>query len=160
MTPAACARCGAFASELTAVVDRVLCRDCVGRLTGQTLYSGPAVTAVGVLLNPTPAAVMLALNHHRLGDPKARGWAIVAAVLAVVYLVLIQVDLPNSVFLGAGMAGGFAISQAWNKRWPALETAGFKRRNPWWVVLATLGVLAGLIALYAVAATALGRADG
>jgi hypothetical protein len=157
MTPAACARCGAFATELSVVAGRSLCRPCVDRLAASTLYSGQAITAVAVLLNPTSAAVMLALNHRRLGSPQARAWGIAAAVIGLVYLGLMQLEIPNAVFLGAGIGAGYSMTRAWNSQWPALEAAGFKRRNPWWVVLATVGVLVALVVIYAVVSTALER---
>jgi len=81
MSPTACARCGSFQDALTAIAERPLCKECLGRLTASaTLYSAQSATAVGVLLNPCAAAVMLALNYRRLENRgQARAFGVAAA---------------------------------------------------------------------------------
>ncbi|MBK7865266.1 MAG: hypothetical protein IPJ65_43035 [Archangiaceae bacterium] len=152
----ACSRCGSFSSELTLICERELCPACIERLAGATLYSAPAVRTVAVLLNPVPAAVMMALNYRRLESPRARGWLLGAVALGIGYGVLMQLPLPNFAFLAVGVSTGLAMTQRWAAvDWPVLEKAGFKRRSPWWVVLATLGAMLVLVLIYSAVAAVL-----
>lgn len=145
----ACARCGTFAA-LQPIAGQTLCKPCIDRLSTETpLYSGRAIAALAILTNPTAGIVMLAMNYSRLGDrAKARSWTIAAVVFCVIYVVLMQIDLPNGVYLGANVGLGITLRRTWDADGKQLEALGFKRRNPWWVVLVTLAAIAAYAVIY------------
>ena len=145
----ACARCGTFA-QLELISGQPLCKPCVERLAATTaLYSSRAVRAIAILMNPTAAVAMLAINFGKLGDKaRARSWTVGAVVLGVAYLVLMQLDLPNGIYLGVNVALGLTLGRGWQPEADALHGLGFQKRNPWWVVLITFAALVAYVALY------------
>ena len=145
----ACARCGTFA-QLRPIAGQALCKACVERLSAETpLYSGRAIAVLAILANPTAGIAMLAMNYSRLGDrAKARSWAIGAVVFAVIYIVLMQLNLPTGAFVGANVGLGLTLRRTWDADGKQLETLGFKRRNPWWVVLVTIAAMVAYGAIY------------
>jgi hypothetical protein len=159
MSDAACSRCGTF-SALTPVAGQQLCAQCIERLKAMPVYSQVAVRAVAILTNPTAGAAMLAMNHSALGNKaRAREWTIAAVVIGVVYVILMNIDaIPNGAFLAGNVGAGIAMSRSWEPEWAMLAKLGFKKRNPWWVVLATLGALVVLVVVLTAVELARGEA--
>lgn len=160
MSDAACSRCGTFAA-LTPVTGQELCAQCIERLKAMPVYSQVAVRAVAILTNPTAGAVMLAMNYSAVGNKaKAREWTIAAVVVGVIYVILMNIDaIPNAAFLVANIGAGITMGRTWEPEWAVLEKHGFRKRNPWWVVLATLGALVVLVVVLTAIELARGEAS-
>lgn len=151
---AACDRCGTFSDERRALGSRQLCPACLAHLaTGARFWSSRYVTGLGVLLNPTPAAVLLALNWQRAGDPRqARQMWLNAGVLALCYLALLlsQVEVPGAVTLGVGIALGTWLGRSFHEPSERLRTAGAQSANRFLPILFTLlalGLVVGAMVL-------------
>jgi hypothetical protein len=148
----ACDRCGTFSEERRALGSRQLCPACLGHLATSARYwwSG-YVTGVGVLLNPTAAAVLVALNWHRAGDAARakQGW-LNAGLLALCYAAVLfsRVDLPMGLTLAAGVGLGLSVGRSFRLPSEALRVAGAQSANrvlPVLLTFVTMGVL--LVAL-------------
>ncbi|MEW6433287.1 MAG: hypothetical protein AB1730_17425 [Myxococcota bacterium] len=148
---AACDRCGTFSDERRALGSRSLCPACLAHVaTGARYWSSRYVSGLGVLLNPTPAAVLLALNWQRAGDPKrARQMWLNAGILGVCYLALLfsGVELPGAVTIGVGIGLGVWLGRTFQEPSERLRAAGAQSANRFLPVLCTLIAFAVVIAV-------------
>lgn len=147
---AACDRCGTFSDERKPLGSRSLCPACLTHVaTGARYWSSRYVTGLGVLLNPTPAAVLLALNWQRAGDPKqARQMWVNAGILGVCYLALLfsSVELPSGVTIGVGIGLGVWLGRSFQEPSERLRAAGAQSANRFLPILFTLIAFAAVIA--------------
>lgn len=150
MDAVACQRCGTFVPDL-GLSERLVCEPCFERLAKAGRYwSANYLKGVGVLLNPTVAMVLLALNLARLGEKRAaRQWAVGAAAVAGVYVMfmLSSLKVGNSLVLGAGVTGGLAVGRQWEEQWKQLAAMGAGRANGWLPPVVTVMVLIGFVAV-------------
>lgn len=146
---AACDRCGTFSDERRALGSRSLCPACLTHVaTGARYWSSGYVTGLGVLLNPTPAAVLLALNWQRAGDVKrARQMWLNAGILGLCYLALLfsSVELPGGVTIGVGIGLGVWVGRSFQEPSERLRAAGAQSANRFLPILFTLIAFAALI---------------
>lgn len=146
---AACDRCGTFSDERRALGSRSLCPACLAHVaSGARFWSSRYVTGLGALLNPTPAAVLLALNWQRAGDPKqARQMWLNAGVLAICYLALLfaPVEVPGGVSIGVGIGLGVWLGRSFKNASERLQSAGAQTANRFLPILFTLIAFAVLV---------------
>jgi hypothetical protein len=139
---AACDRCGTFSDERRALGSRQLCPACLTHVaTSARFWSSRYVTGLGVLLNPTAAAVLLALNWQRAGDPKqARQMWLNAGILGLCYLALLlsSVELPGGVTIGVGIGLGLWLGRSFHEPSERLRAAGAQSANRFLPILFTL----------------------
>lgn len=146
---AACDRCGTFSPDRKPLGSRQLCAACVTHVAqGARFWSSRYITGVGVLLNPTAAAVLLALNYQRLGEAaKARQMWINTVVLLLCYgaLLATDVEIPSGVLLGVGIGLGLYLKRTFHESWERLRAAGAQSASRVLPVLFTLLVLAAFV---------------
>ena len=145
MSEATCERCGAFSDALSPFAGRRLCAACVRReAEGLKLYSFQAMALCGLLINPTVAIAMRAVNARRLHAPNANGWlagAIACGVVFAGYMAL-PLEVPPVVGLGAGAVLTALVTRGGREEWKQLQARGVKKANPWWPVLIAVMTIA------------------
>jgi hypothetical protein len=138
----ACTRCGTFITGPSAfeLGSRRWCADCVKLLVRDVrLWPVGYVIAVGVLLNFVSAAVLMALNWGRLGEPTRARMAWVVTVLGLgVFAVIVAKDTPTGFGYGVNVGVTLALVQAFRAPWKTLKAAGVRRANLWLPVLLTV----------------------
>jgi hypothetical protein len=158
MTPssaqAACERCGSFSEERQPLGSRRLCPACVAHLATSTrTWSSRYVTLLGALLNPTPAAVLLALNWQRLGDARrARQLWFTAAILGSAYLAFMcsSLELPAAALIGVGVGLGTTLGRSYQDPSARLRQAGACSANRLLPVVVSVAVVVAVALLMVV----------
>jgi hypothetical protein len=139
---AACDRCGTFSDDRRAPGSRQLCPACLAHVaTSARFWPSRYVTGLGVLLNPTPEAVLLALDWQRAGDPKqARQMWLNAGILGLCYLALLfsSVEVPAVVAGGVGIGIGLWLGRSFHEPSERLRAAGAQSANRFLPVLFTI----------------------
>jgi hypothetical protein len=143
-----CERCGTFTQAPVKVGARELCDACASLLRNETrLYPYVYTNVVGILLNPSVAAILSALNWKRLGDRERTRNALILGVFAIAWtIVSMAFDIPYSIIFFVGVAATRIATLGLKEPLEAHWQAGGSRANRLWPVLITLGIFAVMFA--------------
>lgn len=143
-----CDRCGTFTQFPVKVGARNVCDACATLLRRETsLYPYVYTNVVGILLNPSVAAFLAALNWKRLGEREQMRNALVLGMCAVAWTIAsMTLDIPYSIVFFVGIAATRLATLGLKEPLEAHWQAGGARANRFWPVFITLGIFAVMFA--------------